>query len=278
MKIAVVTDIHHGPQSHNKLEGWNGLPVLERFLTWAEGIEADLVLDLGDHISDVDRDADVRHMREVAKVFASTRLPRMHVLGNHDVVNLAQAESEDIFEYSMASRITTLADVRIIAWQPDVHITRGVGFCATGEHLDWLIATLEADERPALVATHVPVSGHAQTGNYYFETRPEYSTYPDHARVRQAVEGTGKVAAWFSGHVHWNTISTINGLRHVTIQSMSERFTSMPDHAEAYGLIEIAEGALSTTVYGNDPFHVQVPFRPSGQSGWLVRGQGGGHG
>lgn len=270
MKIAVITDIHHGPLSHTKLEGWQGLPVLERFLGWAEEQGADLVLDLGDHISDVDATSDARTMAEVVRVFETSAVPRVHVLGNHDVANLSVAQNEDIFGMSLASRVVDLGELRLIAWQPDVRIERGVGFAPTGEHLDWLVAALEADERPAIIATHVPLSGHSQIGNYYFEGHPHYATYPDHARVRQAVEGTGRAAAWLSGHVHWNTLTTIAGIRHFTLQSMSERFTTMPEPAAAYALVEITDGEMAVTVYGEDRFHARVPFRASGERPWMA--------
>ena len=76
MKIAIVTDIHHGPVSHTKKEGWDGLAALGHFLTWAEAEGADLVLDLGDHISDTSRDADLGVMTEVVRTFERSSLPR----------------------------------------------------------------------------------------------------------------------------------------------------------------------------------------------------------
>lgn len=270
MKIAIITDIHHGPLSHTKKEGWDALAVVDDFVTWAEGQGADLVLDLGDHISDIGPEADAAAMTEVVARLARFAGPRVHLLGNHDVANLSIADNEAIFDCSMASRVIDLGDFRLIAWQPDVRLVPP-GFQPTGaDHLDWLVAALEQDERPAIIATHVPLSGHSQIGNYYFERNPGYSTYPDHDAVRAAVEATGRAAAWLSGHVHWNTITPVRGIQHITVQSLSERFTTMPEPAAAWSLLEIVDGQLSLTVHGQDPFHARVPFRPSGARPWLA--------
>jgi len=270
MKIAIITDIHHGPQSHTKEAGWDGLPVLQHFIDRAIADNVDLVLDLGDHISDTSHADDYRVASEVAEIFKKFPGKRVHVLGNHDVANLSVADNEAIFDQSMASSITDLGDVRLIAWQPDVKITMGTGFNKASTHLDWLVEALNADERPAIIATHVPLSGHSQIGNYYFQRNAQYSTYPDHDVVRAAVEATGKAALWLSGHVHWNTVTNVGNVQHVTIQSLSERFTTMPATAAAYADLEITGGQFTIDVHGNDPFHARLPFRKSGDRPWAA--------
>ncbi|MFN7024730.1 MAG: metallophosphoesterase family protein [Pseudorhizobium sp.] len=270
MKIAIITDIHHGPVSHTKDPNWDGLSAVRAFVDRAVAESADILLDLGDHISDTNRDADHQAMSEVAQIFKTFPGKRVHVLGNHDVANLSVADNEEILGQSMTSTVTDLGDFRLIAWQPDVYITRGVGFSNASDHLEWLVEALNADERPAIIATHVPLSGHSQIGNYYFERNAQYSTYPDHKIVREAVEATGKAALWLSGHVHWNTVTNVGNVQHVTIQSLSERFTTAPLTAAAYADLEIRDGQFTVDVHGNDPFHVRLPFRKSGDRPWMV--------
>ncbi len=269
MKIAIITDIHHGPDSHTKAPGWDALAVLRDFIWHAGEQHVDLVLDLGDRISDTSREMDRQVTAEVAEVFKTFHGPHYHVLGNHDVSNLSIADSEEILGQSMQSQVIDLGDIRLILWQPGVKITFGTGFPQAASGLPWLIETLQADERPAIIATHVPLSGHAQTGNYYFEANPQYATYPDHAAVRAAVEATGKVALWLSGHVHWNTVTNVRGISYLTVQSVSERFTTYPAAAAAFAILEIKDGAATLDVLGNDPFHVRLPFRKSGDRPWM---------
>lgn len=269
MKIAIITDIHHGPQSHTKEAGWDALKVMRDFVWHAGEQGADLVLDLGDRISDTTREMDRQVAAEVAEVFRSFGGPRYHVLGNHDVNNLSIADNEEILGQSMQSRAVDLGDIRLLLWQPGVKIERGVGFPEVASGLPWLVEALEADDRPAIIATHVPLSGHSQVGNYYFERNPEYSTYPDHRAVLEAVEATGKAALWLSGHVHWNTLTNVRGLPHLTLQSVSERFTTYPAGAAAFAMLEIADGRFGIKVHGNDPFEARMPFRRSGDRRWM---------
>jgi predicted phosphodiesterase len=269
MKIAIITDIHHGPQSHTKAPGWDALAVMRDFIWHAGEQHADVMLDLGDRISDTTREMDREVTAEVAEVFKSFNGPRYHVLGNHDVSNLSIEDSEDILGQSMQSRVVDLGEARLILWQPGVKITMGTGFPLAASGLPWLVEALEADERPAIIATHVPLSGHSQVGNYYFEANPQYATYPDNDAVRAAVEATGKAAVWLSGHVHWNTVTNVRGIQHITVQSVSERFTTFPMGAGAFAMLEIADGIMTLDVHGNDPFHARLPFRKSGDRPWM---------
>lgn len=269
MKIAIITDIHHGPQSHTKEAGWDALKVV-RDCIWHAGEQgAELLLDLGDRISDTSRETDRQVTSEVAEVFRTFDGPRYHLLGNHDVNNLTVEDSEEILDQSMQSRIVELGEMRLVLWQPGVKLARGVGFPEAAPGLPWLVEALEADERPAIIATHVPLSGHSQVGNYYFERNPEYATYPDHRAVLEAVEGTGKAALWLSGHVHWNTLTNVRGLPHLTVQSVSERFTTYPVGAAAFAMLEIADDRFGIEVHGNDPFQARLPFRKSGDRPWM---------
>lgn len=270
MKIAIITDIHHGPQSHTKEAGWDALKVVRDFVRHAGEQGADVVLDLGDRISDTNRETDRQVSAEVAEVFRGFAGPRYHVLGNHDVNNLGIEDSEEILGQSMQSQVVDLGEARLILWQPGVKLTRGAGFAEAASALPWLVEALDADERPAIIATHVPLSGHSQVGNYYFERNPEYSTYPDNRAVLAAVEATGKAALWLSGHVHWNTLSNVRGLPHVTVQSVSERFTTYPHGAAAFAMLEIGDGSFSIDVHGNDPLQLRMPFRKSGERPWMT--------
>lgn len=269
MKIAIITDIHHGPQSHTKEPGWDALQVM-RDCIWHAGEQgADLLLDLGDRISDTTREGDRQVASEVAATFATFNGPRYHVLGNHDVANMSIADNEEILGQSMQSSVVDLGEARLILWQPGVKIEWPTGFPHAAANLDWLVETLNADTKPAVIATHVPLSGHLQVGNYYFERNPQFATYPDHVAVREAVEATGNAALWLSGHVHWNTVTNMRGLPHITVQSVSERFTTFPHGAAAFAMLEIADGKFSLEVHGRDPFAVSMPFRRSGERPWM---------
>lgn len=269
IRIAIVTDIHHGPASHTKAADWQAIPALERFIAHAIDSGADLVLDLGDHISDTTTDSDRRHAAEVAAAFKRFPGPVHHIVGNHDVVNLSVADNEAIFGQSLASKVVDLGPARLIVWQPGVSFSETVGFPPTGAAIDWLVTALAQSDKPAIIASHVPVAAQSQIGNHYFERRPHLATYPDHEAIRTALEASGRAALWLSGHVHRNTVVGIRGVQHVTIQSLSERSTTLPDTAGAFADVVIDGDTVTVEVHGKDPFYARLPFQPSGTRNWL---------
>ncbi|MBN9260073.1 MAG: metallophosphoesterase [Hyphomicrobium sp.] len=273
MKIAIIADIHNGTETRNcplKDPGFPVVEAVEQFVERAISGGADLLLELGDRINDVDHETDTARAKELAPAFKRFPRHRVHLLGNHDVINLTAADNEAIFDCSFASRVVDLGDVRLIAWQPNVAFDYEKGsFRPTAGHLTWLVQALLEDERPAIIATHVSLAGRAQTGNFYHHFHPTYSTYPDHEAVRNAVERTGRVAIWLSGHSHWNTWTNIAGIHHFTVQSLSERFTTYPRTAAAFADLTIEKGQFTLEVHGNDPLYLRLPFQKSSEQFWV---------
>ncbi len=262
MKIALISDIHHGPMRPSIL------PMVESFVAAASDQGADLLLDLGDRIDDSDRKADLRLLRELATIFQKFPGPRVHLLGNHDVVNLTDDDHEQVLGRRPGHQLVDLGKARLLLWEPSVVFHRPRGFDAAGQHLAWMVERLEEDTRAAIIASHIPVSGAAMTGNYYFGNNPALATYPDAEATRRAVEATGNAALWLSGHVHWNSVCSVGGIRHVTLQSPSETFTTNPELALTWAMLDIEEGEASLRIDGQDPLSVRFPFRRSGTRPW----------
>ena len=64
LKIAVITDIHHGPDRYSK-KGDVALDLLEKAIRQANAMDIGLVVDLGDRISNTDVEADREHLARV---------------------------------------------------------------------------------------------------------------------------------------------------------------------------------------------------------------------
>ena len=259
MKIAIVTDIHHGAPSHTK-RGDAALGLMAGFAEFVAAQAPDLVLDLGDRISDADRDTDLRLEREVAESFRGIGVPVHHVCGNHDRDYLTVAENAEILGQDMVSEVIDAGDWQIALWRAEAKITRSEryrGFDLPEADFLWLANMIAAAEKPTLIVSHVPVSGHAQTGNYYFHNNPEFSTYPQAPRVRAALRQASVPVACLAGHVHWNTVTQIDGIPHLTQQSLTESFTTGGGPAEAWGLLELSE-TLHWQVFGKDPFEARL--------------------
>lgn len=262
-RIAIVTDIHHGAPSHTK-RGDTALELLAEFVAWANTEEPDLVLDLGDRISDVDSQTDARLEREVAEVLAGLDAPLHHVCGNHDRDHLSVAENAEILSADLAHGVLDLGDWQLALWRADAKIHRTgprPGFDLPEADLLWLSQMAQRAEKPTLVASHVPLSGHSQIGNYYFQRNAALSTYPQADRARAALAQARVPVACIAGHVHWNTVTTVGGIPHLTQQSLTESFTTGGAPARAWGMLTLGD-KLHWQVLGDDPFEaVLTPSR-----------------
>ena len=259
VRIAVVADIHHGTPSMTK-RGDAALPLMEEFARYAADMGAEMVLDLGDRISDIDRDTDLRLEREVAEAFRAVAVPVHHINGNHDRDFLSVADNADILGQTLEHEVIDAGDWQILLWRADSKIHRGeplVGFHLPEPDLLWLTRRIHAATKPTLVVSHVPVSGHAQTGNYYFERNPQFSTYPQADRVRAVLAQARVPVVCLAGHVHWNTVTTVDGIVHITQQSLTEGFTTQGEPAGSMGLIELGE-RVNWEVAGDDPFAARL--------------------
>lgn len=256
LRLAIVADIHHGENSFTKM-GAHALPLMAEFARFVAEAKPDAVIDLGDRISDRDHASDLVLEGEVAEAFSAVAAPRFHLCGNHDRDHLSVAENEAILGQPLGHRTIDLGAWRLVLWAADSRIHRPGGFVLTEADLLWLAATVKAADRPLAIMSHVPISGHAQTGNYYFERNPEFSTYPGAERARAVLRQAKVPVICLAGHVHWNTLTTVDGIPHLTLQSLTESFTTFPEPAGAWGLLELDE-TIAWTVFGKDPFSARI--------------------
>jgi len=262
VRLAIVADIHHGAPSATK-RGDTALGLMEDFARYVADADVSHVLDLGDRISDIDHDTDLRLEAEVAEAFRAVETPIWHLNGNHDRDHLSVAENEAILGQALGHETYDLGGWRIALWRADTRILRTPehsGFVLREADLLWLSRTAQAADRPLLVVSHVPVSGHSQIGNYYFQNNPASSTYPMAERARAALSQAKVPVVCLSGHVHWNTVTTVDGITHLTQQSLTESFTTEGAPAGAMGVLELGD-TVRWEVAGDDPFRTE--FTPN---------------
>jgi Icc protein len=259
IRLAVVADIHHGRDSVTK-KGSAALGLLDRFIAQANGGGFDAAIELGDRISDEDAESDRALQRAVAERFARLAIPRHHVTGNHDCAELSLGENAALLDAPLDSRSVAIGGLRIAFWQPDVSLTPARGFHLAAGDLGELEALLGRDDRPTLLVSHVPLSGHAQTGNYYFERNPGHATYAEIEAIRRVIAAAPAPVVALAGHVHWNTLTTVDGTPHITLQSLTEAFTT-GEPSGCTAVLEIDRDTLRWTVTGGEPFTAALPWR-----------------
>lgn len=265
-RIAVVTDIHHGRDTPTK-RGTAALSLLDKFIDEVNGGSFDAVLDLGDRISDETAERDVELQREVVASFRRLgNKPRQHVIGNHDFALLSAEQNAAILEAPLHTRAAVIGDVRLAFWQPDVTLALDRGLHLADGDLAALEELLNADDRPTLLVSHVPLSGHTQTGNYYFERNPGHATYAEVDDIRRLIAAAPCPLVAIAGHVHWNTLTIVDGTPHLTLQSLTETFTT-GEPAGATAVIEIDGDVCRWTVAGLDRVAISLPW-PKSRPQW----------
>jgi hypothetical protein len=251
LRLCLVADIHHGADHFTK-KGSAALTLMEEFARFVKDAKPDAVLDLGDRISDVDHTSDLRLAGEVAEAFAALSVPLHHLCGNHDLEHLSLAENEAILGQRLSNCTMEMGDWTLVLWRADARIRRPGGFFLPEADLLWLAGVVRTASKPLAIFSHVPVSGQSQVGNYYFERNPDAATYPGGAaRVRAILASARVPVACFAGHVHWNTLTIVGGQPHFTLQSLTETFTTHPEPAGSFALLELSD-QISWTVYGCD--------------------------
>jgi 3',5'-cyclic-AMP phosphodiesterase len=265
--IAIITDIHHGRDAEAK-KGSHALRLLADFASFVEAEKPDLVLELGDRISDEDPQTDLRLEREVHEAFAPIRsvAPVMHLCGNHDRDFLSVEDNEAVLGQQLRNTTIDLDGWRIMLFRADTRMRRPKGFDCPDHDIAWLTETIQAADRPVLLTSHVPLSGHGQDGNYYFQNTPDYSRYPQTERLGEALRSCRQPLLCVAGHVHWNTLTTVDGVTHLTLQSLTESYTMSADRGQgapcgAWGLLELGTEKMSWHVHGADALTLGLPVQ-----------------
>ena len=154
----------------------------------------------------------------------------------------------------------------LVFWNASTKIPRPEPFRASEEDLAWLAQDMAATDLPTIIFSHVPFSGGSMVGNYWFQNKPDHATYPNSGDIRTIVEASDRVILCVAGHVHWNSLHTVNAIPHITIQSLTESFTTDGEPAEAWATLEIGSGQIRWRTYGYDPIEIVLPVRQPGET------------
>ena len=260
LQIAILSDIHYGPDRYSK-KGDEAIILLERFVKKVNAMNVNMVVDLGDRISNTNPDTDLKHLTVVAKKFNSLSKERHHLVGNHDVVHLSIDEQEKILGRSLQHHSIDKDGWHLVIWNASCLLHEGQGFRLEENDLDWLAADLAKTNLPSIIFSHMPVNAGSMVGNYYFEQR--YAHGEQHCNAVQArnlIENSEKVIAVVSGHVHWNQLHFMDGTPHISLQSLSETFTTHPHAAGSWALLTLCD-TLRFEVFGRDPVLYQMPIK-----------------
>lgn len=268
VRIHLVADIHHGPDVAVK-KGESALRILDGFVRRTNELRPDLVVDLGDRISDIDRETDFGRERDVARIFSGLDVPLRHIVGNHDVANLTVMDNEKALGASLRSNSLDIGGFHLVFWNANTFIPFP-GPCegALRSDIDWLRSDLERSSLPSVIFTHFPLADPGMAGNYYFEDAPEYAFDPNARALRDALASWGHVVLCVSGHVHQNIWRSTDDISFFSLHSLTESFCTPGKPSETWGVLELGDG-VSISTFGLQPMTVSLPLRERGAR-WIA--------
>ena len=261
VKICLVTDIHHGENNYSGVYN-NALPLIKKFNDFCDHHKPDYVIELGDRINDSTYEKDFELASEVANAFSKNNFQVLHINGNHDRDSLSFEDNSKIFNQKKESEFLELETINLAVWRAESKMENTDNFRgihARDSDLEWLSKICRNSNKPLLIFSHIPLSGRSQIGNIFFENNEELSKYARTAEIRDILTKSLNATFCFSGHIHQNTYTQVDGTFHFTQQSLTETFATEGKVTNSMGLIEIDEN-LKWTVFGNDQIIIEKPI------------------
>ena len=227
MKIFLITDIHYGENTnYPRLVGADYVNLFgEQFKNFfphllSEMRQCDLVVNIGDFIHDENAEKDVETYKGALAYF-STTTPTKHVLGNHDARNLSREKWAELVGVEKSYYSFDLGGYHHIILDGNRTEPRGP-FYIGEEQLRWLEGDLAETSLTTVVYCHFPMDNQNMDQNYYFKDYPERASLANKYFVGEVLKKSGKVVAVFSGHTHFFSQQTVDGIIHCTVPSFSE--------------------------------------------------------
>jgi Icc protein len=265
-KFALIADVHVGDEAlyegHIRKLSRHSLGFLDELALELRDRNLDLVVQLGDLIEDCpEKEKDATNYIEAVKRLSHMPASVLHVIGNHEQVNLSVEElcsingmktpyfSRDIAGYHCVVLFTASTA------HTDIHIDQ--------LQQNWLKDDLAKASIPTLVFVHHPLDDQNLDDNPWFARYPDYCFVEERADVRRILHESGKVIAVFNGHVHQNSCSLIDGIAYITVQSLVEKVAEPDVPSRAYALCEIGDARLTVQVLGVNPVKYQLYLKPT---------------
>lgn len=270
MRFALISDEHFGPTAYfqgklRKLTAHAGVLCQAFVERMNREVKPDLVINLGDVIEDESRPKDLEHYRQFVDILGALECPVLHVAGNHDQVNLSDADLCELWKHDGALHYSKdVAGVHFSILRT-IEVT-DVAIHLPQEQIDWLAQDLAQSSLPSVVLMHHPASEMRLDGNRWFEKRPNVCRVAERRALQDVVSNAPRVVAVFNGHVHWNHFDVISGVPYITLQSLVENLDEdAPGRAAAaHAVVDLDDRRMVVRVAGAEPVRYQVERRGRG--------------
>lgn len=267
LRIGFVGDVHYGPSADTRA-GALGRALLAEVVTELNGEALDLLVDLGDRLTATNRPDDLARLEELAATFSTSVHPRVHLQGNHDTYSLTVADNERVLDTTVASRVIQVGEYDVVLFNPRLDVNHRMRFWLHDDDRDWLATALASSQQRAIVISHVPLLQRSLEGNVYFERAwADGATFRNRDTVRRVLESSRRVVAHVCGHVHWESVSTMDGIHVLTVPSLTETFQTPHEPQRGYAVLDVGPTHLTFDVRGGRRSRFELPLR--GRRHWI---------
>lgn len=250
LKLALISDIHLGIDNDFVL-GSSSLAALDTALSHFQELQPDLLVDLGDRITDSNATTDLSNMQAIKARYDSLNSAKTFLRGNHDLVPLEQQQA---LLGKLGNRSQDINGWHLIFLDTFNQTIEGSLDKAA---LDWLEHDLASTNLPTIVFSHQPLDGEKLLGNPIFEEAFAAHAHPKgHERARELIEASGKVKLAFNGHCHWSHLVQRRGLNYISLQSLVARTEKGP--AGSYAFLQLSDKEMRLELFGleRSSFHL----------------------
>ncbi len=255
MKILLLTDIHYGEDTHYPTykNGESAQNFGKNFAQYKDSLqkiaqECNLVVNLGDLMQQTKSFAmdEARYQEAVAAL--DFGVPILHVVGNHDLVNLDRKTVAKIIREPGIYYSKNVSGYHCIVLDGNRDgKTRPEPFRFDQDQIDWLKSDLESTNLPTLVFSHYPIAKYSLEENPIFKVLGPSMAFPIGSKIVQGLlEQSKKVLAVFSGHMHFNHEQIENNILHFVVGSFTRNNDADGPTAE-YALATIENKVVIVT-------------------------------
>lgn len=266
VRIGVVSDVHFGPAAYfdgrlRKLTS-RAPELLDAAVLELAAHAPHLLVNLGDDIEDESPFVDRERYADVVRRLGRAGCPVEHVAGNHDLVNLRDAELASLWSSRLPLyRSRDLGALHLVFLH--THEVKDERVFVDGEQLAWLERDLRSTTKPTIVFMHHSAADQDLRGNPWFERAAHICLVHERKRLRELFADSGRVRLVVNGHLHWNQLTLHDGIPYLTLQSLVENLDAdAPGRpAAAHALISLLPHRLVVTVGGAERCRYQLEWR-----------------
>lgn len=211
-----------------------------------EEFNPDVVVDLGDRILDVDEDTDFSNQLKVKRALGGLKCPVIHVIGNHDLVNLTIEQNEELFGCPMRHASFDHKGIHFVVLNTCDPVIQGVGGHISQAQLDWLRTHLDANPTRTIVLCHHAMGYQEISANPLFHSIEPLAYVANRDDVWEVLRNHGQVIAVFNGHLHWSSVEHVSGTPCFSAGCPVETWATKGKASESYAEVTMLQSGHIT--------------------------------